>query len=86
MALVSMLLLSKARVLQELSVPYRQGAGWERQPTRHAWARGLAGASKSWGRGCTSGGSWAELGLPACPVTNLKLPEAGHGGAQTTDS
>lgn len=28
MALVSMLLLSKARVLQELSVPYRQGAGW----------------------------------------------------------
>lgn len=60
--------------------------GWEKATNQVCWARGLAGASKSWGRGCRSGGSWAELGLPACPVTNLKLPEAGYRGAQTTDS
>lgn len=80
-------LLGEARVLQELSVPYRQGVEWEGQPTRRAGMLGTGtyGRLQKLGpRMQTGWGPGLELGLPACPATNLKLPSAGW-RAQTTE-
>lgn len=73
-------LLGEARVLQELSVPYRQGVECEGQPTRRAGMLGTGtyGRLQKLGpRMQTGWGPGLELGLPACPATNLKLPSAG---------